>query len=140
MNAVQKEMNLVSYPMFLFPEGTTTNGAYVKEFKSTLFNIIENTNINIQPVVMHYRLKDGTKISDIDMANHFAYFDNKKVDFGPKCAKERSAFGQIFHIMVLGGFRVELTVLPVPNIKNLNRKDIAQLLHKTISEEYMKLK
>ncbi|MCQ2574975.1 MAG: 1-acyl-sn-glycerol-3-phosphate acyltransferase [Alphaproteobacteria bacterium] len=140
LNAVQKEMTTVSYPMFLFPEGTTTNGAYVKEFKSTLFNIVENSNITIQPLVMYYRMRDGSKISDEDMANHFAYFDNAKIDFGPKCKIERSAFGQIFHIMMLGGFLVEIKVLPIIDTKNLDRKEIANKLHSIISEEYIKNK
>jgi len=140
LSAVQKEMSTVKYPMFLFPEGTTTNGAYVKEFKSTLFNIVENSDITIQPIVMYYRMKDGSKISDEDMANHFAYFDNAKMDFGPLCKKERSAFGQIFHIMLLGGFKVEIKVLPTINTNNMDRKQIATKLHKIIYEEYMKNK
>lgn len=42
---VQKTVQTVKYPMILFPEGTTTNGAYVKPFKSTLFNFVENSNV-----------------------------------------------------------------------------------------------
>jgi len=137
LNAVQTEMARVQYPMFLFPEGTTTNGAYVKEFKSTLFNIVENTPVNIQPIVMKYKMPDGSKISDYDMANHFAYFDNNKMDFGPKCEHPRSAFGQVFHIAVIGGFLVELDVLPVQSFNGMDRKEIAQHLHKLISDKYM---
>lgn len=140
LNAVKNELNRVDYPMFIFPEGTSTNGAYVKQFKSSLFDVVEKTGVTVQPVVIHYRLRDGTKISDEDMANHFAYFDNKKMDCGPFCKRERSAFMQVFHIMVLGGFLVEIDVLPAPDLDGRDRKQIAETLHKIISENYMKNK
>ena len=140
LNAIKKELDCVDYPMFIFPEGTSTNGAYVKQFKSSLFDVVEKTGATVQPVVIHYRLKDGTKISDEDMANHFAYFDNKKMDCGPFCKKERSAFMQVFHIMVLGGFLVEIDVLPCPDLDGLDRKQIANKLYEIISNEYMKNK
>ena len=140
LNAVKSELERVDYPMFIFPEGTTTNGAYVKQFKSSLFDVVEKTGATVQPVVIHYRLRDGTKISDEDMANHFAYFDNKKQDCGPFCKIERSAFMQVFHIMTLGGFLVEINVLPVPDLSGMDRKQMAETLHKIISDEYMKNK
>ena len=140
LTAVQNELNRVDYPMFIFPEGTSTNRAYVKQFKSSLFDVVEKTGVTVQPVVIHYRLRDGTKISDEDMAYHFAYFDNKKMDCGPYCKIERSAFTQVFHIMVLGGFLVEIDVLPVPDLSGMDRKQIAETLHKIISNEYMKNK
>ncbi len=140
LKCVQETLSRVDYPMFLFPEGTTTNGAYVKQFKSTLFNFVENSDVLIQPVVMHYRHRDGTPISDEDMAQHYAYFDNAKQDMGPKCRRERSAFSQVFHIMVLGGFMVEITALPPPPLAGMDRKEIAATLHKIVSDKYMELK
>ena len=140
LQQVQKTVATVKYPVFLFPEGTTTNGAYVKPFKSTLFNFIENSNVVVQPMVMNYRLRNVDVISDTDMAQHFAYFDNAKQDMGPKCTRERSAFGQLFHIMVLGGFTVEITVLPPPPLAGMDRKQIAETLHKIVSDKYMELK
>lgn len=140
LRVVQERVRSVSYPMFLFPEGTTTNGAYVKQFKSTLFNFVENSNVTVQPMAIHYRFRDGSTINDIDLANHYAYFDNAKIDIGPKCVRERSAFAQLFHIMVIGGFRVEITVLPPPPLAGMNRKEIAAMLQKQVSEKYMELK
>ena len=140
LQQVQQTVATVSYPIFLFPEGTTTNGAYVKPFKSTLFNFVENSDVVVQPLVMNYRFRDGSPISDADMAEHFAYFNNSNQDMGPRCSRERSAFGQVFHIMMLGGFMVELTVLPPPPLAGMNRKQIAETLQKTVSDKYMELK
>ena len=140
LNAIQKELESVDYPLFIFPEGTSTNGAYVKQFKSSMFDVIEKTGATVQPVVVHYRLHDGTKINEEDLANHFAYFDNKKMDCGPYCKHERSAFMQVFHIMMLGGFLVEIEILPVPDLSGMDRKQMAEILHEIISEKYMKNK
>ena len=140
LNAIKHELDSVDYPLFIFPEGTSTNGAYVKQFKSSMFDVIQKTGIPVQPVVIHYRLKDGTKISDEDMANHFAYFDNKKMDVGPFCKTERNALIQVLHIMILGGFLVEIEVLPIPDLSGMDRKQMAEKLHQIISNEYMKNK
>lgn len=140
LDQIKSELDHVDYPMFIFPEGTSTNGAYVKQFKSSMFDIVEKTGITVQPVVIHYRLKDGTKISDEDMANHFAYFSNAKMDCGPFCKIERSAFMQVFHIMCLGGFLVEIKVLPCPDLSGMDRKQMAEHLHEIVSKEYMKNK
>lgn len=137
LKQVQHEMQNVTYPMVIFPEGTTTNGAYVKDFKSSLFDILENSQITVQPIVMNYRYRNGDKISDIDMANHFAYFDNNKIEVGPKCEIERSAFGQVFHIMALGGFTIELYPQQPISTDNMDRKQIANKLHDIISTKYM---
>lgn len=133
---VENQMKRAHYPMILFPEGTTTNGAYVKKFKSTLFNFIGDAKVVIQPIVINYRYFDGSKIDDETLANNFAYFDNKKQDMGPLCKIERSAFGQLFHNMVLGGFIIEVSVLPVPDLTGYDRKEIADVLHKIVSEKY----
>lgn len=140
LKLVQDEISHIDWPLYIFPEGTTTNGAYVKEFKSSLFNVAEGTDVTVQPVVTQYCFHDGTPIGDEDLAEHYAYFDNKKQDMGPKCSRERSAFGQIFHIMVLGGFRVDVYMLPPPPLAGMDRKQMAETMHKIISDKYMELK
>lgn len=137
---VQNAISTISYPLYIFPEGTTTNGAYVKEFKSSLFNVAEGTDVTVQPVVTRYCYHDGTPISEEDLAEHYAYFDNAKQDRGPKCSRERSAFGQIFHVMVLGGFTVNVYMLPPPPLAGMDRKQMAQTMYKIISDKYMETK
>jgi len=140
LKTLSETVQKVRYPMYLFPEGTTTNGAYVKKFKSSLFNFVENSNVAVQPMAMHYRHRDGTTISDEDLAEHYGYFNNRDMETGPLCSRERSAFMQIFHVMVIGGFTVEITVLPVPDLHGMDRKQIAECLHDIVSDKYMKLK
>ena len=42
--------------------------------------------------------------------------------------------------MMLGGFMVEITLLPPPPLGGMDRKQIADTLHKQVSEKYMELK
>ena len=140
LGAMKKTIENVKYPMFVFPEGTTTNGAYVKPFKSALFNIAEVTDVTIQPVVINYRFRNGDAIGDVDLANNYAYFSNAKMEMGPLAERERSAFGQLFHVMCLGGMMLEITVLPPPALAGKDRKEIAEIVGKTVSEKYMELK
>ena len=139
--AVSKQMHTATYPVVLFPEGTTTNGAYVKEFKSSLFNIAEEIkDLTIQPLVITYKTRRGKCVNDQVLANDYAYFDNAKQDAGPKCEVERSAFGQIFHVAKLGGITVDITALPPVSITDMDRKEIAKTLHEIVSNKYMELK
>ena len=140
LESMQKTLAKATYPLIVFPEGTTTNGAYVKQFKSALFNIAECSDVTVQPVVVNYRYRNGDVINEEDMANHYAYFDNKKMEVGPLAKRERSAFGQLYHVMMLGGMMVEFTVLPTQDLKGLNRKQIAEKLGNMVSEKYMELK
>lgn len=140
LKTVSETVTRVKYPMYIFPEGTTTNGAYVKKFKSSLFNFVENSDVMVQPMAMHYRFRDGTNISDADLAEHYGYFNNRDMETGPMCSRERSAFMQVFHIMVIGGFMVEITVLPTPDLHGMDRKQIASALHDIVSDKYMQLK
>jgi 1-acyl-sn-glycerol-3-phosphate acyltransferase len=146
---VRDEMKRVSWPMVIYPEGTTTNGFYVKKFKSALFNFIEpqlhtqhsTLNTVIQPVVMAYRHRDGSKIEPQELADNYSYIDNKKQDCGPLCVKERGLVAQVFHVFALGGFMVEIYVLPTPDLTGIkDRKELAAHLHKIISEKYEEIK
>ena len=42
--------------------------------------------------------------------------------------------------MMLGGFTVEITVMSPPDLHGLDRKQIAEVLHKIISDKYMEIK
>jgi 1-acyl-sn-glycerol-3-phosphate acyltransferase len=61
-----------------FPEGTSTNGAHVEQFKSTLF---ESANIRsefqraaIQPVTIVYTHHNGQKIDNQAVRDHYAWY------------------------------------------------------------------
>ena len=136
-----RQLRSASYPVTIFPEGTTTNGAYVKEFKSAMFNLVEAVpDLTIQPMVITYRTRRNKCVNDRVLANEYAYFDNIKQDMGPKCRIERSAFGQIFHVAKLGGMTVHITALDPVSVSGMDRKEIAKKLHEIVSNKYIELK
>ncbi|MCL2017323.1 MAG: 1-acyl-sn-glycerol-3-phosphate acyltransferase [Alphaproteobacteria bacterium] len=142
-----------TWPMVIFPEGLSSNGSKVYPFKSALFTMMEPQLIGdknaaqftIQPFAMFFRDKRGNKLSDICLAQHYAYFDPKKtpviMDGKEIQVKERSAFGQLFHIMALGGMIVDIHLLPPPPLAGIHdRKQLAEMLYKIVNSEYMKYK
>jgi 1-acyl-sn-glycerol-3-phosphate acyltransferase len=145
---IDKNLSTATWPFVIFPEGTTTNGAYVKQFKSAMFNVIEpqlqgesKNPITVQPLVMHYRTKSGEKISDEDMAEHFAMFAPDKQDVVVPFIHEREWFRQIWHMCAIGGFTVELEFLPPQDLTGItNRKQLAEVLYKRVSDRYMENK
>ena len=67
--------------LILFPEGTTSDGIRVLNFKSSLFSSLENRNIMIQPIVIYYKSVNGIPLNrwlkpiiawygDMDMLGH----------------------------------------------------------------------
>ena len=139
---IDKKMRRVSWPMMIYPEGTTTNGSVVLPFKSSMFDFIEKgAKVTVQPITMLYRDGAGHAIDDQVLADEYAYFDNAKMPAGAKlCRKERSWIGQMFHVFALGGFIVEFHLLPTPPLADMDRKQIAEILHKKVSEKFMELK
>ncbi|MCL1902332.1 MAG: 1-acyl-sn-glycerol-3-phosphate acyltransferase [Alphaproteobacteria bacterium] len=139
---ISDELKRATWPMAIYPEGTTTNGSVILPFKSSMFSFIENgVKATIQPMVMFYRDRCGNPIPDQVLADDFAYFANEKMPAGAAlCRKERGPFMQMFHVFELGGFTVELHLLPPPPLADMNRKEIAETLHKIINDEFIKLK
>ncbi|MCL2331050.1 MAG: 1-acyl-sn-glycerol-3-phosphate acyltransferase [Proteobacteria bacterium] len=139
---ISDNMKKATWPMVIYPEGTTTNGSVVLPFKSSMFDFIEKgVPVTVQPMVMFYRDKRGNPIDDQILADDYAYFDNVKMPAGAKlCRKERNAVSQIFHVFALGGFTVEFRMLPPPPLAGKNRKQIAAELHEIINNKFMELK
>ena len=69
--SIKKQMKLIEgamtkgFNVILFPEGTSSDGSKVLNFKSSLFKIIDSRNLlshNIQPVSISYNKLDGVPL------------------------------------------------------------------------------
>ena len=67
--------------VFIFPEGTTSDGNRILKFKSSSFSSVENQNYKIQPIVIIYSNLNGIPINrwlrpliawygDMDLKSH----------------------------------------------------------------------
>ena len=70
------------FKVMLFPEGTSTNGETVKDFRKSLFQVAVSAKCPILPICVHYKKIDGKPIDsstrdlicwygDMDFAPHF---------------------------------------------------------------------
>jgi 1-acyl-sn-glycerol-3-phosphate acyltransferase len=147
---INAEMKHVKYPMTIFPEGTTNNGCFIYPFKSGMFDIVDKIDgLTVQSVVLVYRDRKGRRIdSDFIMANNYSCPANAKIAAHNQLSgkneiipdKEFSTIGHFFHIIKLGGIRVEVNLLPPVPVTGMDRKEIAETLHKIINDKYMELK
>jgi 1-acyl-sn-glycerol-3-phosphate acyltransferase len=110
--------------VFIFPEGTTSDGNRVLDFKSSSFSALEGQNFSIQPIVIVYSDLNGIPINRW-LRPVIAWYGD--MDLKPHLLKLAS----------LRSIKVKLIYLDVVNTKNFcNRKDISNYLENKIKKVY----
>ena len=110
--------------VFIFPEGTTSDGNRVLDFKSSSFSALEGQNFSIQPIVIVYSDLNGIPINRW-LRPVIAWYGD--MDLKPHLLKLAS----------LRSIKVRLIYLDVVNTKNFcNRKDISNYLENKIKKVY----
>ena len=110
--------------VFIFPEGTTSDGNRVLDFKSSSFSALEGQNFSIQPIVLVYSDLNGIPINRW-LRPVIAWYGD--MDLKPHLLKLAS----------LKSIKVKLIYLNVVNTKNFcNRKDISNYLENKIKKVY----
>jgi len=104
--------------VLLFPEGTTTDGTYLRNFHPRLFAAAIEENSMIQPLTIRYENENGDLSEDI-----------------PFVAGQTFA-GNLWQILGLKKATVYVTILPAFSAENLARKEIAhnarEAIHKAL--------
>lgn len=113
------------FPVVLFPEGTTSNGARVQPFKNSLFEAaVAGGGVDILPVCLRYERIDGEMLSAFNRDRLFYYGGVPFTKHFPEFLRLKS---------------VEVEVLPLKTIRvrpGSTRKDVAAESHAAISEAY----
>ncbi|MCB5261676.1 MAG: 1-acyl-sn-glycerol-3-phosphate acyltransferase [Candidatus Cloacimonetes bacterium] len=99
------------FKVVLFPEGTSTDGSSVREFKRSLFQIALNVNCPILPVCIKYQTIDGKKINESNRDLVCWYGD---MEFGP-------------HFMKLLGRKIEVEITILESLGQFEDKTRAEL-------------
>ena len=110
--------------VILFPEGTTSDGLRVLDFKSSLLTSLEQKNILIQPIVINYKSINGMPLNRW-LKPIIAWYGD--MDLKP----------HLINILKLFSIKVRITFLPPLNGKDFtNRKDMTSSLHRAIDNFY----
>lgn len=111
------------FKVMLFPEGTSTNGDTVKQFRSSLFQTAYLADCPILPMCIRYRALDGRPI---DCTNRDLLFWYGDMTFSP-------------HFWKLMGHRIEAEVHilePILRPGDHNRRELASKVHDLIKQTY----
>ena len=120
-----KEILENGYNVAIFFEGTTSDGNTVLPFKSSLFEPIIQTRKPILPICIKYHSINDTLLND----------ENKDLVFyygGMKLARHVFEF-----LTKVKEISVSITILPVLENINMDRKTLAKNLHKDILNCYI---
>ena len=110
--------------IFIFPEGTTSDGNRVLEFKSSSFSSVENQNFIIQPMVIVYSNLNGIPINRW-LRPMIAWYGD--MDLRP----------HLFKLIGLMSIKAKLIYLDPVNTQNFeNRKDLSNYLEDRIRKVY----
>ena len=110
--------------VFIFPEGTTSDGNRVLEFKSSSFSSVENQSFKIQPIVILYSHLNGIPINRW-LRPMIAWYGD--MDLKP----------HLFKLIGLMSIKAKLIYLEPVNTQNFeNRKDLCNYLEGIIRNVY----
>ncbi len=124
-NSIQKVIDNGG-KVILFPEGTTSDGTRVLNFKSSLFSSVENKDYCIQPVVINYKKINGLPINRW-LKPMIAWYGD--MEFKPHLIK----------MICLGSIIVKVNFLKPVNARQFkNRKSMTLFLQSVIYNHYSK--
>ncbi len=104
--------------LLIYPEGTSTDGDTILEFKSTPFEIAINTGGKVRPVLIHY--SDG---------HQFGWYDDEVL------------MHHVWRILKTTGFEAVVTVLPEESVRpGEDRKAFAKRIHDLMLNAYQEEK
>ncbi len=112
------------FPVVLFPEGTTSNGEDVQQFKNSLFDAAVLSGSDIFPLCLRYTKLNGKPITDANRDAVFYYGEMTFIRHLPRLLSQKS---------------VEVDVTPLVTITAhaaVSRKELAKRAHEAISWAY----
>lgn len=125
----------VSRPLLFFPEGTTTEGVGVGEFKGALFDmLLEAKDATIQAVTLRYTHIEGREISTKKQRRVLAWYN----DADPKHYPAPSLLKHLWTILQVKEISVEVRPcahkIKVSDFSN--RRDLTQAVHAAVQENF----
>lgn len=117
--------------LFLFPEGTSSNGLSVLPFRSTLFAAVEPGNappdVVMQPVAITYaRYADGRRLKG-ELSDLYAWYG------------DMTLAGHLLSVFGLKGCVIDVSFMPpIRPVAFPNRKSLAEACHRAVRQSVLK--
>lgn len=112
------------FNVVLFPEGTSTDGKEMKNFKKSLFQIAIEANKSVLPICIKYTDVDGKPISDENRNKVYWYGDD-------------SFLPHILRVVKLKEINIEVTLLDEVVVNNTcDRKAVSNNAFEQINSKY----
>jgi len=112
------------FPVVLFPEGTTSNGDRVQQFKKALFDAAASTSSDIHPFCLRYTKINGESVTTRNRDAVFYYGGMTFFSHFPRLVSQKS---------------IDVHVIPLKAIvahADVSRKELAAQAHDAISAAY----
>ena len=113
------------FPVILFPEGTTSSGDHVMQFKNSLFDAAIQTHADIIPLCLRYTQVNGEPITHHTRDSVYFYGSMTYSEHVPRLMALKS---------------VEVEILPLKHMKTHaedSRKTLAAITHDAINTAYL---
>lgn len=115
VNKNMSELLVLGESLAVFPEGTTTNGAQLAQFHSSLMQPAIDAGVSVLPVALRYQDTNGTRSDAV------AYVD------------EVSLGQSIWRILCTRQLNVRLMLTPPLSATEMNRRELTRAAHQQIS-------
>lgn len=117
INVIDEAFKKRTVPLVIFPEGTSSDGNRVLNFKSSMFSMFENQSkegILLQPISMAYISHKGKKLTDEERSVFAFYLD------------EQTLLNHLFPAIKAMPVRIEIIIhQPIDISKFKDRKELA---------------
>ncbi len=120
----EKELLNKHQSFAFFPEGASFDGSSLRDFKTPLFESSIRTNREIQPVCLRYLSVDGEPVTIKNRKKVFLFGGMKLTE-------------QLLQILKIKSLQVEAVFSEPISPSGRSRKELAQLSHGRISEDFL---
>lgn len=117
------ELVEAGFNVYLFPEGTSTDGSQILPFRSSLLAAANGADIEVVPACIKYLRIDGMDFSP-ENCDYVCWYGD--MGFAP----------HLWNFLSKDHIEVKATYFPPIHSATANRKEITQTAHKLITDEY----
>lgn len=107
----------------VFPEGTSTNGSSVLDFKSSLFQAPVSAGVDVLPICLKYEKINDSHLSD-ENCDYVCWYG------------DMTFFPSLIRLLTVDNVNVTVELMQPVSVKNHTRKEVAKISETMIRKKY----